>query len=86
MTAVNLIVKQSAAFLLTDGAVCEQATGSLSFVTSKIWPLPHINAVIAFRGNLQVVPFVFANLASLFPSFDHMKLSLGVTWRSLFLN
>ena len=71
MTAINVIRQKGAIHVLTDGAGY-RADGTFAFTMQKVFPLAHVNAVIATRGPAVFGP-MFAHHASVTAScFEHL--------------
>jgi hypothetical protein len=72
MTAINVIRQSGAVHVLTDGAGID-ANGAVVLRTQKVFPLAHLNAVIACRG-WPLFAACFAAQASIeASSFDQLK-------------
>lgn len=72
MTAVNVLIHENAAHLLTDGAGYD-IEGTLLSPTTKVQMLPHLNAAVAGRG-AAALPAIYAQaLGSVSDSFDEAK-------------
>ncbi|MFG1396134.1 hypothetical protein [Roseixanthobacter pseudopolyaromaticivorans] len=75
MTAINLAIHPETIFVVTDGA-SYMADGTLGALSSKTYPLPHLNAVLAARGPHYFLPLVGATL-SMADSFDDLVAGLA---------
>jgi hypothetical protein len=73
MTAINIIQQISAVHVITDGAVCNPDDGKLALEVAKVWPLPHLNAVIAVRGSYLAAPAILLRIGAKALSFDDLK-------------
>jgi len=72
MTAINVIKQYTSVSVITDGAGY-RADGVLAFRVQKVFPLAHLNAVIATRGSPLFAP-MFAYHASIRATeFDDLK-------------
>lgn len=71
MTAINLIRQRDAVHILSDGAACGPDGGVL-FFTPKVFPLPHLRAAVAARGNLLALPLVTEFLATMASTYDDL--------------
>ncbi len=75
MTAINIITTPTAIHMITDGA-SYLADGTLGALSSKVYPLPHLNAVLAARGPHMFLPLAGATL-SMADSFDALAAGLA---------
>lgn len=75
MTAINIITTPAAIHMLTDGA-SYLADGTLGALSSKVYPLPHLSAVLSVRGPHMMLPLVGATL-SMADSFDDLVAGLA---------
>jgi hypothetical protein len=84
MSAINVIRQSRAVSVLTDAAAYTRE-GKIIAVAVKCWPLPHLNAVAAFRGPLLAAPlFVSACLCGeVFTSYDDMRDRIAESVRHL---
>jgi hypothetical protein len=62
VTAINIIRQRDAVHVLTDGASYEP-DGTPGWPGEKIWPLPHLHAVVAVSG-LRLMPGIAVELLS----------------------
>lgn len=59
--------------ILTDGAACDPANGYvLSSLESKIWPMPHISAVMLWVGSTNIPRLLILYRQKQWTSFDRM--------------
>jgi hypothetical protein len=72
MTAINTIRQRSSVHVFTDGASVGPPGQSLH-PASKIWPLPHLNAVVAGRGSKLLPPMLADILGGRARSYDELK-------------
>jgi hypothetical protein len=83
LTAIVTIAQKRVVHVLTDGASHGPAGMSLH-PSSKIWPLPHLDAVVAGRGPRLLVPMLVDVLGCTARSYDELKsLALDVLWAYL---
>jgi hypothetical protein len=72
VTAINIIRQRDAVHVLTDGASYDHE-GVLAWPGPKIWPLPHLHAVVAVSG-LRLMPGIAVELLSqAADSYDELK-------------
>jgi hypothetical protein len=72
VTAINIIRQSKSVHLIADGANYGPA-GEVS-PSAKLWPLPHLSAVVALRGRLLLGPLVAYALGGVAESYDGLKL------------
>ena len=73
MTAINVIRQSAVVNIVTDGAMY-RPDGTLESRTQKIFPLAHLNAIIAGRGNPLFASSVGLLASIEASSFDHLKM------------
>lgn len=74
MTAVNVILKSDAAFIVSDGALVDTTTGKVLGFGSKVILLPQIPAAVIMRGPLLLVPALALVLFKFAPAtFDELR-------------
>jgi hypothetical protein len=81
MTAINLIRQSDAVYIVSDGVGCDR-DGVVQFVVPKVFPLPHLRAAVAGRGNIFGLAHVAAALA-MAPTYDVMKMRAAKTLREV---
>ena len=72
MTAINVIKQSNAVHVLTDGAGYN-ADGTLIAIANKVWPVAHLNLVLASRGSAYFAPLLAQHASAAAHSFDHLK-------------
>ena len=78
MTALNVLVTESSAHIITDGAGC--AGTRLITYAPKTVALPHLSCAAGFRGNLGVIQQLRFQLG-LYASYDDMVLNIAADLR-----
>lgn len=73
MSAITIIRQRNAVHVLADGGfyVREVYRG----ISIKAWPLPHLSAVVAFRGTMGIPPILASTLSQL-PTFADLKANI----------
>jgi hypothetical protein len=71
LTAIIVIRQSASVHVLADGAVYGPP-GFSSHPTTKLWPLPHLSAVVAIRGPQLLAPVIAAILGSAGRTFDEL--------------
>jgi hypothetical protein len=69
MTAINFAVRRDALFAIADAAVYAP-DGTVQGFTGKVYPIPHLCAVVAARGNVLAAPMAASALGLRFRTFD----------------
>jgi hypothetical protein len=83
MSAINVFTYSDGAVIWTDAA-SYLADGTLAAISSKVHPLPHLNAVIAARAPSLFLPLIGLRLGQSFDSFDAMISGLAQETRIFF--
>lgn len=81
MSAFDVIVKKDAVHVISDGAGVD-AEGRINFIAGKVWPIPHLNAVVAVRGPSMAGPFIGPTVGSNATSFAELKANAANIIRS----
>lgn len=83
MTAINVIKQKHAVHVITDGASW-MLDGKFGPACCKVWPVPHLRAVVAARGP-RLAPLLMADfLNTAGRSYDEMKANAVTMVRELF--
>lgn len=82
MTAINVIIGDDAAHVITDGAAVDP-NGLLMMLASKVHIYPHIKSVVAMRGMKALTPSFADSISSFGRSYDEIKKSIGTNLRQL---
>jgi hypothetical protein len=72
MTAINVIISNRAAHLITDGAVTDPS-GKLLMLMGKTQTFPHLRSAIAVRGSKNLIPAIVDFAGSLGRSYDEVR-------------
>ncbi len=72
MSAFDVIVMPDSVHVVSDGAAID-ADGRISFIAGKVWPIPHLNAVVAVRGPSMAGPFIGPTVGSNAKSYAELK-------------
>lgn len=82
MTAINVIIGDEAAHVITDGAAVNP-NGLLMMLASKVHIYPHIKSVVAMRGMKTLTPSFADSISSFGQNYDEIKKSIGNNLRRL---
>lgn len=83
MTAAIIIRQKNAVHLLSDG-ISYLRDGTVTAITAKIWPLPHINAAMICRGPRLMGPILAELFAGVGTTFDQVKQRAPLAVRNYF--
>lgn len=72
MSVVNIIRHRDAVHILTDGASYDRQ-GEMFVATPKSWALPHVQAVLAFRGPMIFPVLTVENIGHAGSTYDEIK-------------
>ncbi|GJD64409.1 hypothetical protein [Methylobacterium frigidaeris] len=75
MTAVNVILRPTAAFVVTDGE--RRYGGQVVHSAPKVLPLPHLNAALAVRGDWLMLTTMYGIITGRRTSFEDAAANLG---------
>jgi hypothetical protein len=76
MSAINVIVQETAVHLLTDGAAY-QMDGTISAIGPKVALMPHLNCAVAFRGPAPARAILAELISVEAHTFDELRDSIG---------
>lgn len=76
MSALNVFLFPDVIHVWTDGALYD-ADGTLLMSTTKVGPLPHLNAAVMTRGPALALPLLTHCLGVLFSTFDDLVVGLS---------
>ncbi len=75
MTAVNVILRPAAAFVVTDGE--RRHGGQVVQPAPKVLPLPHLNAALATRGDSLMLTTMYGIITGRRATFEDAAANLG---------
>lgn len=76
MTAINVIRQSNAVHLVADG-LSYGPPGQRLHPSTKLWPLPHLPAIVAARGPKLLPPILADILGSTARSYDDIRATIG---------
>jgi hypothetical protein len=82
MTAINVIRQRDAVHILTDGASYDH-NGTMAWPGPKVWPMPHLNAVLAVSGSRMAPGMLVEGLSAIADSFDELKDKAAEAFRTI---
>jgi hypothetical protein len=82
MTAINVIRQANAVHVLTDGASYDH-NGVMAFPGPKVWPMPHLNCVLAVSGSRMAPGMLVEGLSAVADTFDELRANAVDAFRTI---